>query len=204
MLVSTQNYFQGWKIVGWSGLAIALMVGIILITQGLDEAAVRVAIRATARTSCILFLLAFIAAPLRRFWANKYSLWLVKNRRYLGVSFAFSHALHALTIVSLVIVTSGRTLHDVAYNFGGNLGYIFIIAMTATSFNRSRAWLGERSWHILHGVGIYYLWIAFIVTFSDSLSLSPLYPIFVGLLILAMGLRLVAFIKRRRINYVEK
>lgn len=200
MITQTKNYFQGWKIVGWLGLAIALMVAIILIVQGWDEAGIRVAIRATARTSCILFLLAFIASALRKFWSNKYSLWLVRNRRYLGLSLALSHALHAVTIISLLIITAGRDFHHIAYNFGGHLGYIFLIAMTVTSFNQSRAWLGERGWHILHGVGMYYLWIAFILTFSDGLSISPIYALFVSLLVLAMGLRLLALTKRRQID----
>ncbi|PSB04333.1 hypothetical protein [Merismopedia glauca] len=200
MIAPTPNYFQGWKIVGLLGLAIALMVAIIIAVQGWDEAGIRVAIRATARTSCLLFLLAFIASALRKFWVNKYSLWLVRNRRYLGLSFAFSHAVHAVTIISLLIITSGREFNYVAYNFGGHLGYIFIIAMTATSFNQTCAWLGERGWHILHGVGMYYLWLAFMVTFSDSLAISPIYVIFVSLLSVAMGLRLLALTKPRQSN----
>jgi methionine sulfoxide reductase heme-binding subunit len=196
MIAPTQNYFQGWKIVGWLGLAIALMVIIILAVQGWNEPGIRVAIRATARTSCIIFLLAFTASALRKFWVNKYSLWLVKNRRYLGLSFALSHALHAVTIISLLVITAGRDFNYMADNFGGHLGYIFIIAMTITSFNPTRAWLGERGWHILHGVGMYYLWIAFMVTFSDSLVVSPIYMIFIGLLVIAMGLRLLGLTKR--------
>lgn len=198
MMAPTQNYFQGWKIVGWLGLAIALMVMVILAVQGWNEPGIRVAIRATARTSCVIFLLAFIASALRKFWVNKYSLWLVRNRRFLGLSFAVSHAVHAVTIISLLVITAGRDFNYMAYNFGGHLGYIFIIGMTITSFNPTRAWMGERNWHILHGVGMYYLWIAFIVTFSDSLALSPIYTIFIGLLVIAMGLRLVSLTKRRQ------
>jgi hypothetical protein len=88
--------FQGWQIVGWSALAIAIAVGSIFAVHGIDEAGVRVAIRATARTSCILFLCAFVASSLRRYWPSKPSGWLVKNRRYLGVSLAVSHGFHAL------------------------------------------------------------------------------------------------------------
>jgi methionine sulfoxide reductase heme-binding subunit len=190
--------FQGWQLVGWSALAIAILVGSILAVHGIDEAGVRVAIRATARTSCILFLCAFVASSLRRYWPSKLSGWLVKNRRYLGVSLAVSHGFHALAIIGLVIVTSGATFERVAYNFGGHLGYIFLIAMTATSFNRTAAWLGDRSWHILHTVGMYYLWLAFTVTFSKDLSRSPIYLAFVALLAIALGLRLFALIQRRK------
>jgi sulfoxide reductase heme-binding subunit YedZ len=84
---------------------------------------------------------------------------------------------------------------------GGNLGYFFIIAMTATSLPSTAAWLGHRAWQILHTVGMYYLWLAFTYTFSLRLNESILiYTPFVGSLILAMILRLIAPKLRRRLK----
>jgi hypothetical protein len=188
-MISSKNNLQGWNIVAYSALIIGMLLALILITQGINEQSMRIAIRATARTSCILFLLAFIASALRRIWSTKLSQWMRLNRRYLGLSFAVSHGFHALAIIGLAIVTP----HDAVYNnHGGNLGYLFIIAMTATSFSSTASWVGERSWQILHTVGMYYLWLAFIYTFAQKLTESTLvYLPFVILLIAAMILRLI-------------
>ncbi len=92
----TKLAVQGWSIVGWSALAIGIMVSVIWLVHGINEQGMRIAIRATARTSCILFLIAFVASALRRIWSTPLTAWLLKNRRYLGLSFAVSHTYHAL------------------------------------------------------------------------------------------------------------
>ena len=44
----------------------------------------------TAWMSATLFLLAFVARPLRQLWRNDGTRWLLANRRYVGVSAAFA------------------------------------------------------------------------------------------------------------------
>ena len=102
---------------------------------------------------------------------------------------AVSHGFHAIAIVGLALLTADPSLSS---NHGGNLGYFFIVAMTATSFQSTAALLGHRNWQILHTVGMYYLWLAFIYTFSYSLQKSLLiYLPFISLLAIAFLLRLV-------------
>lgn len=77
-------------------------------------------------------------------------------------------------------------------NHGGNLGCLFIIAMTITSFPTPASVLGDRGWRILHTVGMYYLWLAFIYSFSKRLDESMLiYLPFISLLTIAIALRLI-------------
>ena len=79
-------------------------------------------------------------------------------------------------------------------NHGANLGYVFIILMTITSFERPAAILGRRNWVILHTVGMYYLWLSFIYAFSERLNESWLiYSPFVTVLILSITLRFISF-----------
>lgn len=180
---------QRWQIVQWSTIIIGTAFGLILIFQGVNEASWRMAIRLTARTSCILFLLAFCASALRRFKATKLTNWLLRNRRYLGLSMAVSHGFHAVAIAGVAILTSENMVRD---NHGANLGYLFIILMTITSFERPAALLGRRNWRILHTVGMYYLWLSFTYAFSERLHESWLiYIPFVALLLLGLGLRLI-------------
>jgi methionine sulfoxide reductase heme-binding subunit len=186
----TRLRFQKWKIVTYSTIAIAIMFALILLIHGIDEQGMRVEIRATARTSCILFVGTFIASALHRILSNRITTWLVKNRPYLGISFAISHVFHALAIIGLIVVTSGEAYKS---DLGGNLGYLFIVAITATWFNPTASWMGERACQILQAVGMYYLWLAFTYAFSLKLdqSLFIYLPFFISL-VLAMVLRLIA------------
>ena len=181
--------FQGWNLVKNSAIAIASFLVLILIVHGINEPSMRIAIRLTARTSCILFLMTFSASSWRRFKSNRFTQWLLRNRRYLGLSMAVSHGFHAIAILGVAMLSTETIPMD---NHGGNLGYLFIIAMTITSFPTPASILGDRGWHILHTVGMYYLWLAFIYSFSKRLDESMLiYLPFISLLIIAIALRLI-------------
>jgi methionine sulfoxide reductase heme-binding subunit len=188
---SIRPKLQGWNIVGYTALTILLIIILILSINGIDEQGMRIAIRATARSSCLLFICAFMASTLRKMRSNQLTQWFVKNRRYLGLSFAVSHGFHALAIIGLALLATEGTVRT---NHGGNLGYFFIIAMAATSFPKTVDFIGDRAWKILHTVGMYYLWLAFTYSFirrllgGDSLVI---YLPFTILLIAAIILRFV-------------
>ncbi len=180
---------QGWRIVGLSALVIGAMVAVIWLVHGIDEQGMRMTIRATARTSCILFLGAFVASALRRIWLTPFSTWLLKNRRYLGLSFAVSHTYHAIAWTGLWFVTSGA---QPKFEPLAILGYLFLIAMTITSFERPAALLGKRAWKILHTAGMHFFWLAFTVEFSLRIpKFMFIYLPLVTLLVLAMILRVI-------------
>ena len=180
---------RGWPIVAWTAAVLVLMIAIVLACAGSDETGLRMVIRATARTSCVLFLAAFVASALRRAWPSPATAWLLANRRYVGVSFAVSHLLHLLAIGALagwsapgLVATAGMTTTVV-----GGIGYLFIAAMTVTSFDRTAAWLGARRWHRLHTIGAYYVWLVFFLSFAPRAAFSPLYFPF-GLAVVAAPL----------------
>ena len=186
-MIKTIKNFQGWNLVKNSAIIIISLLILILIFHGINEQSMRIAIRLTARISCILFLLAFSASSLRRIKSNKLTQWLLRNRRYLGLSMAVSHGFHAIAIIGVAMLSTGEILRD---NHGGNLGYFFIIAMTISSFSYPASFLGNRGWKILHTVGMYYLWLVFIVSFSKRLTESiVIYLPFVSLLIVAISLK---------------
>ena len=181
--------FSKWQIVKYATVFLATAFAFILFVNGVNESSFRIAIRFTARSSCILFLLAFSASSWRRFTATSVTNWLLQNRRYLGLSMAICHGFHAMAIAGVAILTSENMVRD---NHLATLGYIFIILMSITSFKRPAAILGRRNWRILHTVGMYYLWLSFITAFSEKLTESWLiYLPFTALLILAFILRLL-------------
>src|SRR5260370_19121191 len=78
-----------------------------------------------------------------------------------------------------------------SYIFGG-IGYAFIIAMAATSFDRAATAIGPRAWRILHLTGGYYLLFQFMVSFGKRIPDMPLYGLFLIPLLAVIGLRLLA------------
>ena len=185
---------KGWPIVGWATLAVLAIVGIVLAVAGADETGIRMGIRATARTSVTFFSLAFAASALRRRWPNAATGWLVQNRRQLGVSFAVSHLVHLLLILAMAGWTwEGFVAKTPAVTrVAGGIAYVFIALMTATSFDRTAAWLGPRRWRQLHATGAYYNWIIFAQSFFRLAFRSPIYWPFAAMLAGAMTVRLAA------------
>ena len=96
---------------------------------------------------------------------------MLANRRYLGVSFAVSHFAHLVAIL-------------------GGIAYLFVVAMAATSFDRTAAWLGPRACGRLHTIGVYWIYAIFFVSFVPRAFTSLLYVPFALLLLGALGIRL--------------
>jgi hypothetical protein len=160
------------------GLAAVLvtMVAALLAAAGWTEAGLRLVIRATARTSLVLFLAAFLASTLRRRWPGAATTWLLQNRRYVGLAFATSHLLHLLAILALRDAFPA-TFADVPWATvvvaGG--GFVVVALLAATSSDAAVRWLGVRRWSRLHRAGLYYLWVVFTVTYlRTSLPLTAL------------------------------
>jgi len=193
-----QNWFDGWRLFALLSLTLlALSVWIASMRQ-FEVDGVRMVIRFTARTSLLFFCLAFSAAALTRLWPNTGTRWLRRNRRYLGVTFAASHAIHLFAIACFAVMDPAGYAAETSiasYVFGG-IGYAFIIAMAATSFDRTAALLGARAWRMLHLVGGYYLLFQFTVSFGKRIPDMPLYALFLIPLIAVFALRMIAMAPR--------
>jgi sulfoxide reductase heme-binding subunit YedZ len=189
-----QGWFEGWRLLAALTLSlIALSLWIASMRQ-FEVEGVRMVIRFTARSSLLLFCLAFGAAALARLWPNAWTRWQRRNRRYLGLSFAASHAIHAVAIVAFAKMDPAgfaEATSAASYIFGG-IGYAFIIAMSATSFDRTAALIGPRAWRALHLVGGYYLWFQFMVSFGKRVPAMPAYAAFLVPLLVVMALRVIA------------
>jgi sulfoxide reductase heme-binding subunit YedZ len=190
----SQPWFEGWRLFAVLTLVLAGLSIWIAGMRQFEVEGVRMVIRFTARTSLLLFCLAFGAAALARLWPNAWSRWQRRNRRYLGVSFAASHGLHAIAIACFAVMSPAlfaEATSPASYIFGG-IGYAFIVAMTATSFDRTATAIGPRAWRILHLAGGYYLWFQFMVSFGKRIPAMPSYALFLVPLLAVMALRLIA------------
>jgi methionine sulfoxide reductase heme-binding subunit len=134
-----------------------------------------------------------------RLWPSGWTRWLRRNRRYLGVTFAGSHGLHAIAIAAFAAIDPAgfvAATSMVTFIIGG-IGYAVIIAMTATSFDRTAVLIGPRAWRRLHLFGGYYLWLQFMVSFGMRVPGMPLYAVFLIPLLAAMAARLLAMATSR-------
>ena len=161
---------------------------------------VRMVIRFTARSSLLLFCLAFSAAALARLWPNAWTRWQRRNRRYLGVTFAASHAIHAVAIVAFAIMDPAgfaAATSIASYIFGG-IGYAFIIAMTRDLVRpHGRSCSAPQAWRRLHLVGGYYLLFQFMVSFGKRIPDMPLYALFLIPLLAVFALRMISMAAAR-------
>jgi hypothetical protein len=157
---------SGWPLVGYAAACVASVTGAILWTYGAGEEGLRASARVTARISVLLFLLPFLASSLRSLRRTPFTAWLLRNRRYLGVAFGASQTIHLGIVVSLSVVVGQSP--DLTTLIAGVIGYAFVAAMVATSFDRSAAWLGPARWRLLHVAGLYYLWTIFAFLFAAS------------------------------------
>jgi len=181
---------EGWAIVGWAAVGVTLMTLAVFAVAGTGEDGMRMLLRATARSSAVLFSAAFAASALQRRFRTGWTKWLLANRRYVGVSFAVSHLVHLGAIVGLATVSPAVHFAATTVVLGG-FGFVRVAAMTATSFDATAAWIGRRAWRALHTFGMYYLWFIFFATSAPKLTTEAAAVPLTALLVAVMALRLL-------------
>lgn len=192
--------YRGWAITGWNSVALLGMTVLVLAAAGTGEDGVRMLIRATARSSAILFLVPFLARPVRQLWRTDATAFLLRNRRYFGVSMAVSHAIHGAAIIRLLTAFPSAYEVNGVTLAGGGLGFVFIALMAATSSDAAVAWLGRARWQLLHRTGAWYLWFVFATTFipDPARGWDALHAGFVAAFTAAPLVRAAAWLKARQ------
>lgn len=153
----------------------------------------RRAIRATARTSFALFLAAFTASSFATLLPGDVSRALVRERRVVGLSFAFSHLLHAFAIYAYGQLNPefwpGRSALT---NLPGSLGYAFILLLAVTSYRPLARWMGPTAWHRLHVAGMCIIASIFAYSYFKRVPVNFWYAVPSALLFTAVVIRLIA------------
>lgn len=197
--MTTAKWTESWRLFWLLSLALAAMgVGLLFAAGGGTEG-YRLVIRATARTSLILFLTAFAASAAARLWPGALTHWLRRNRRQLGLGFAMSHLIHALAIVALWQTDPDTfwMLTNKGSIITGSTAYLFIALLAATSFDRIVKTIGPKAWGWLHWFGVWFIAISFIFTNGKRIPVSGWYAVPVALVLAAIVLRIMAKPKRR-------
>jgi DMSO/TMAO reductase YedYZ heme-binding membrane subunit len=162
-------------------------------------------IQLSVRCAVPLLFVVFAASSVQILFPGPFGLWISRNRKYLGLCFAAAMAWQGLFILWLVTVYSDYYIDEVYVlrdAIEGVVGYVFLAAMTVTSFMPVRKKLNPRNWKLLHKSGVYFLWAyAFSVYWWNLFYYGnpiPLDYIYYWGGFLAWGLRAGAWSKKRR------
>ncbi|AWM92534.1 hypothetical protein DJ564_17805 [Pseudomonas sp. 31-12] len=184
--------YHGWSLFGLLSLLVLSMTALILAFNPDLIEATRTAIRATARTSFALFLAAFTASAFAVLVPSPLSKTLVRERRFIGLAFAFSHLVHAALIYTYGQLNPefwpGRTTVG---NIPGSIGYLFIILMTLTSFKTTTRLIGRKAWKALHVSGMWVLAAVFTYSNFKRIPLSAWYVLPFGIMFSAIVVRVI-------------
>jgi DMSO/TMAO reductase YedYZ heme-binding membrane subunit len=111
----------------------------------------------SVRCALPLFLVAFTASSLATLWPSPATRWLLANRRYIGLGFAFAMAWH-FSFVAYTIWSFGNPLNAKATALDV-IGFVFLLLLTVTSFRSLARRLGRANWRRLHKTGVYVIWL---------------------------------------------
>ena len=184
-------------------LGAAALTGAIAATYmfaaGLADESIRVALRISGRAAFVVLLAAFVARPLRQLLKAPWTAALLRNRRLVGVAFAGIHSAH-LGIILLRVSQQADFELSFADNHLGMAVYTVIYAMLITSFDGPARAVGKKPWKVLHKLGLFYLFAAFLQSqlprSLDQLELAN--GVLIALAVVALVIRLTAFLGNRR------
>jgi hypothetical protein len=193
-----------------AGLTLGGMVaGMLIIGISSPEATVSL-IRLSVQFASPWIYIAFVTSALVTLFPNAITKWLLRNRRYTGLSFAAGFGWQAVFIAVLLTLYPAHywdDLHKASDLLGRSLSYIFLLALTVTSFLPVRRKMSRAQWHWLHLIGIWYFWAAIWVSYAEqalSQNAKTIDLVFALLGLLVLILRLAANIKSRRIIAARK
>jgi sulfoxide reductase heme-binding subunit YedZ len=148
----------------------------------------------------VYFMLAFVARPLHDVVDARATVWLVSNRRYLGLSFAAWHLLHWPILVCFYRILGPDEFWDDFYDIlmPGIVILLVITFMAATSTDRAQRWLGMRTWSALHTIGAYTVWAwAFQIYLQRIPERADRHDyVYVWALVAVLAVRWIARVKR--------
>ncbi|KJK01785.1 membrane protein [Pseudomonas sp. 21] len=185
---------HGWRLFSLLSLLVLIVAALALWSQPQGVEALRSSIRVTARTSFALFLATFLASSLAVLVPSDFTRGLLRERRFLGLAFAFSHAVHAVLIILYVKFFPETFWHgrSAAANIPGSVGYLFITLLAVTSFPYAVKLLGTRAWKGLHSTGSWVIAGVFFLSFYKRLPMGSWYPLGFGLIFSAIAFKLIA------------
>ena len=174
MDILKSKHLNGWPLLFWIFGINSVAVLAYMPTQDLSgPVGVSEMIQMTVRLSVPLLYLAFAAAAMNVLFPGKFTQWLLRNRRSIGLSYAAAMGWQLFFILWMwpghceYYTNEVYTLEDIVFQVPG---YLVIFAMTITSFMPVRRSMNPTAWRVLHKMGIYFLWFTVVSTYYYELT----------------------------------
>jgi sulfoxide reductase heme-binding subunit YedZ len=162
---------SGPRLLATIAAAIAVMCAALVVVVSPQPAAAGAVIRWTARTSLVLFSLAYVARPLVQLRPTRRTKALLARRKWVGLGFAVSHGFHLAGIIWLASPDVG------AFVRGQNptiivavATYLVLGAMVVTSIESIKRAMPARTWRRLHWTGMQLAWLSFAATYLGRIG----------------------------------
>jgi DMSO/TMAO reductase YedYZ heme-binding membrane subunit len=199
---------NGWNLFWLITVPISIVMMVAMVATDLTNGAgVSSLIQLSVRCAVPLLYVAFAASSVQTLFRGDVGRWMLRNRKYIGLSFAAAMAWQGFFILWLVTVYNEYFVDEVYVlrdAIEGVIGYLFLIAMTITSFHATRRRMQQQTWRLLHLSGIYFIWAYAFSTYWWALfyyaNPVPLDYAFYWSGFLAWTLRVAAWNKKRRKN----
>ena len=199
-----------WRLFWLISIPMCIVIVIAMIGADMSTGAgVSTMIGFSVRLAVPFIFLVVAISSVQTLFPGPFSMWLLRNRKYIGMCFAVVMAWQGLFIFIMSYFFREYYFADVYFfrdELEGSIGYIFLPAMVVTSFEFGRKHLSPKQWKLLHKSGIYFIWAYAFSTYWWSLcnGLScyenpvPLDYVYYSVGFLAFALRIVAWGKQRQ------
>ena len=199
-----------WRLFWLISIPMCIVIVIAMIGADMSTGAgVSTMIGFSVRLAVPFIFLVVAISSVQTLFPGPFSMWLLRNRKYIGMCFAVAMAWQGLFIFIMSYFFREYYFADVYFfrdELEGSIGYIFLPAMVVTSFEFGRKHLSPKQWKLLHKSGIYFLWAYAFSTYWWSLCnglscyKNPvlLDYIYYSVGFLAFALRIVAWGKQRQ------
>lgn len=167
----------GGKNIVYLAMTILVLIAFYCLASGVTTDSIKWFLRLSGRFAMGLFFISFGASALQSIFKASWSRYLVKNRRYLGISTAAVLWVHLSAIVSLGLLNPGWFSKQPLFIIVIPAAFVFVLVglMGITSNNSAQKMLGMTRWKLLHAVGGYAALGAFFWEYIIIIFLYPAY-----------------------------
>jgi len=156
------KFINGWYLFWLIAGSMSAIITIELLSAGASTGeGVSHMIGYSVRFAVPLIYLVVAASAVQTLFPGPFSMWWLRNRKYIGFCFAVAMAWQVSFIFMMSNFFSDYYYEDIYLlrdELEGSVGYIFLLAMVITSFQFGRNVLTQKQWKLLHRSGVYFLW----------------------------------------------
>jgi DMSO/TMAO reductase YedYZ heme-binding membrane subunit len=179
--------------------AIAVMCLVLVLAYGFGPEGAHAVVRWTARTSLVMFVLAYASRPLVQLRPTRTARDILAYRKWIGLSFAVSHGFHLLGIIAIMWPAPGAFIRSQDPTIiVAVITFILLGAMAVTSNERIKKSMQPKTWKRLHRTGMHFAWVSFTATYAGAIAASAVYVAPTLVLLAIAGIRVAAWHRGKR------